>query len=666
MRKSKTFLAGGGLAAAAAVVIGISGAHAVDSVAPSAAPTTTPIKHVVVLYDENESFDHYFATYPNAAKPDGDAAAGEPAFHPKPGTPSVNGLSGPLLTNNPNAANPARLARGQAVTCSQNHGYGPEQKAFDGGLMDKFVENTQGGGCTAGEKGQNIVMDYYDGNTVTGLWNLAQNYALSDNSFSTNFGPSTVGAINLISGETGGVTTGGSIAGSTENNAIIGDPGPSTTQDDCTYAGSTVTLGGKNVGDLLNAKGLSWGFFQGGFRPDTPAAGASPALCTKTHNNVAGVNKLDYIPHHEPFEYYASTANKHHTPPASTSEIGLDGGANHQYDLTDFDAALQNGTLPSVSILKAAGFEDGHPQYSDPLDEQRFIARTLNALENSPEWSSTAVVIAYDDSDGWYDHVASPNVNPSASTSDALSGTGKCGTVKDVGAENARCGYGPRQPLLVISPYAKQNYVDHALTDQSSILRFIEDNWSLGRIGGGSMDAKAGSIQGMFDFTSGAKAPKVFLDPDTGVVTKTVADPTGTSTTPTTTVTTPGATVTTPGATVTTPGATVTTPGKTITTPGKTTKAPKVTASCSAKRSGKRITVSCTTKGATNATKANVRIRLYRGSKLLGTKTAALKNKKAALTLTSKKAWPKATYTLRTTVTQIGGVTSSTKKLALR
>lgn len=662
----KTLFAGGGLAAAgAAVVFGISGAHAVDTVPAASATTATPIKHVVVIYDENISFDHYFATYPDAAKPDGDAALGEPAFHPKPNTPRVNGLTGALLTNNPNVANPQRLARSQAATCSQNHGYGAEQKAFDGGLMDKFVENTQGGGCSAGEKGQNIVMDYFDGNTVTGLWNLAQNYAMSDNSFGTNFGPSTVGAINLVSGDTGGVTSGNNLPNATESGSIIGDPGPSATQDDCTYPGSTVALGGKNVGDLLNQKGLTWGFFQGGFRPTTAATDATPAVCGATHTGVPSVAKSDYIPHHQPFEYYPSTSNRHHTAPASTAEIGRAGQANHQYDLTDFDAALHNGTMPSVSILKAAGFEDGHPQYSDPLDEQRFIARTLSALENSPEWSSTAVIIAYDDSDGWYDHVASPLVNPSASASDALSGTGKCGTVKDPTAEQARCGYGPRQPLLVISPYAKQNYVDHAVTDQSSILRFIEDNWDLGRIGGGSMDAKAGTLDGMFDFTSGARAPKVFLDPDTGVVTKTVADPANTTTLGTT-VTAPGpsTTVTTPGATVTTPGATVTTPA--AVTPPKRVPAPKkVTASCTVKRSGRRVRVSCTTKNATSKTRANVRVRLYRGAKLLGTKTVALKRKKASLTLTSRRAWPRGRYTLRTTVTQIGGITSATRRVTL-
>src|SRR5262249_53612469 len=122
----------------------------------------------------------------------------------------------------------------------------------------------------------------------------------------------------------------------------------------------------------------------------------------------------------------------------------------------------------------------------------------------------------------WYDHVMPPIVNPSAATSDALTGAGKCG---DVPANSTgypdRCGYGPRQPLLVISPYSKVNFVDNTLTDQPSVLKFIEDNWQLGRIGDQSYDAKAGSIAGMFDFNPDhARAPKVFLDPETGVVVK--------------------------------------------------------------------------------------------------------------------------------------------------
>ena len=101
-------------------------------------PTTTPIRHFVLLYQENNSFDHYFGTYPNATNP-----PGEPKFIGDPHTPSINGLlSAGLLTNNPNSANPFRLDRSQEITCDMNHGYKEEQQASNGGLMDKFVEFT--------------------------------------------------------------------------------------------------------------------------------------------------------------------------------------------------------------------------------------------------------------------------------------------------------------------------------------------------------------------------------------------------------------------------------------------------------------------------------------------------------------------------------------------
>ena len=153
---------------------------------------------MIVLFQENISFDHYFATYPNAMN-----LAGERAFQAAPGTPTVNGLTEALLTHNPNKANPVRLSPQQAATCDMDHDYTPEQKAFNGGLMDKFVEDTS---PYADEKGcdANAVMDYFDGNTVTALWNYAQNFAMNDNSFGTTFGPSTPGALNLVSGNTHG------------------------------------------------------------------------------------------------------------------------------------------------------------------------------------------------------------------------------------------------------------------------------------------------------------------------------------------------------------------------------------------------------------------------------------------------------------------------------
>ncbi len=171
--------------------------------------------------------------------------------------------------------------------------------------------------------------------------------------------------------------------------------------------------------------------------------------------------------------------------------------------------------MPAVSFLKAPAYQDGHAGYSDPLDEQTFLVNTINQLEKSSAWSSTAVIIAYDDSDGWYDHVVAPIVSPSQSSADALTSSGLCGKTA-ANVYEGRCGYGPRLPLLVISPYAKQNYVDHALTDQSSILRFIEDNWQVGRIGDHSFDAIAGSLNGFFDFHSRQSNKPLFLDPATG------------------------------------------------------------------------------------------------------------------------------------------------------
>jgi phospholipase C len=374
--------------------------------------------------------------------------------------------------------------------------------------MDKFVEFASGGSCTD----KSIVMDYFDGNTVTALWNYAQHFAMSDNSFGSTFGPSTPGALNLIAGQTHGTITPDS-PGNVANGTIIGDPRP--LYDDCSPATSTKTAlstNNKNVGDLLNAQNITWGWFQGGFKPSSVVNGT--AVCATAHKNIAGATVTDYIPHHEPFQYYTSTANPHHLPPSSVSMIGKTDQANHQYDVSDFWAAVNAKNMPAVSFLKAPAYQDGHAGYSDPLDEQTFLVDTINALQKTPEWKSTAVIIAYDDSDGWYDHVMGPILSQSNTPDDALSGPGACGTAK-AGAYQDRCGYGPRLPLLVISPFAKRNFVDNSLTSQTSILRFIEDNWSLGRIGDQSFDAVAGSLSNLFDFSHPIGA-KLFLDPTTG------------------------------------------------------------------------------------------------------------------------------------------------------
>jgi phospholipase C len=499
-RRHRLFVASlAAIVAAAATVATAAGNSKAD------ATTTTPIKHLVVIFQENVSFDHYFATYPNAANTDGTP------FTARPDTPSVNGLDTSLAApTTPSSTQPFRLSHEQAQTCDQDHGYTHEQQAFDGGLMDRFVETVGKGSPCFGNQdyghGPGIVMGYYDGNTVTALWNYAQAFAMSDNSYDTVFGPSTPGALNLVSGQTHGFAQTSSAV--TANGTVIGDPQPTGDKCDTRDTTTSVDAASRNVGDLLNAKGITWGWFQGGF-----------ADCGASHADAAGVISADYIPHHEPFQYYASTANPQHLPPTSTAMIGKTDQANHQYDLTDFWATVDAGNLPSVSFLKAPAYQDGHAGYSTPLDEQRFLVDTINRLERTSDWQDTAVVILYDDSDGWYDHQMSPIVNQSNDPAhDALLGT-SCGTKPSLiaGGYQDRCGYGPRQPLIVVSPWAKTNYVDHTVTDQSSVLRFVEDNWQLGRIGNFSFDEKAGTLENLFDFSRRGGGPnKLFLDPTTG------------------------------------------------------------------------------------------------------------------------------------------------------
>jgi phospholipase C len=500
----------------------------------SAETTATPVKHLVVIFQENVSFDHYFGTYPNALNPGG----GEPKFKAASGTPAVNGFTDGLLFNNPNflntglngagASNPFRLDRSEASTADQDHNYGPEQQAFHGGLMDGFPKFTGvPGPPPSGQTTNGLVMGYYDGNTVTAYWNYAQNFAMNDNSYGTTFGPSTVGALNLISGQTNGVDdqiNPGSAVVSDGNGGLtdVGDADP--VGDTCSSTTSAIHMSGQNIGDLLNSRGVTWGFFEGGFDLTKVNANGSILCNRSTTSTVTNTNKADYIPHHQPFQYYTTTANLKHTRPTSVKSIGVDGDAgNHQYDINDFFAAVSAGNFPSVSFLKAPGYQDGHAGYSDPLDEQTFVTTVINFLQTQKDWKDTVVIIAYDDSDGWYDHQMSPIMNQSTTSMDQLLGVGNCGdgttALPGVNTEHAqgRCGYGPRLPLLVISPYAKPNFVDHTVTDQSSILRFIEDNWVGGQRIAGSFDSRAGVLTNMLDFKNPHTDP-VILNVNTGEV----------------------------------------------------------------------------------------------------------------------------------------------------
>jgi phospholipase C len=597
--KSRTIISGC-LAAAFAAVTGQ--AVADDWRGPQPGFTATPIKHLVVIFQENISYDHYFGTYPNAMN-----LHGETPFHAFPITPPNNNLVTPLdvdhdfrpiaglhlLTNNPNsnanapaapnntrhngtdASNPFRLSPSQATTADQGHNDMPEQAAYNNGNMDGFPAWTGSAGSAAvgplpppaAVDTKGLAMGYFDGNTVTALWNYAQHYAMSDNSYGAQFGPSSPGAINLVSGQTNGFAATlnvytctppvtllhttheayGDAGGAPSNLTLIGDADPLL--DVCSNpSGDQVSMAGRNIGDLLNAVDVTWGWFEGGFNLQTVNPNGSTGCARFTVATTAlspASASTDYIPHHQPFQYYASTRNPTHARPHSLASVGYSyvpgthtpDPANHQYDTDDFFAALNAGNLPSVTFLKAPGYQDGHAGYSDPTDEQHFIIQVVNALEESRFWSDTTIIIAYDDSDGWYDHQMPAIVNPSLNPAvDVLNAAGVCklGLQQDRPTRTTsldgnfgqpawgRCGYGTRQPLVAISPFARPNYIDHTLTDQTSILKFIEDNWlSRERIQpGGSFDTVAGSLDGMFDFDRYFEFDqnRLILNPSTGAV----------------------------------------------------------------------------------------------------------------------------------------------------
>jgi phospholipase C len=195
-RSRASRLATAGMVLAAALTVPSSGAVLTGWATIGDDRTTTPIKHLVVLFQENVPFDRYFGVYPHALNP-----PGEPRLDPAPSTPTVDGLTQALLTANRNAATPHRLDRAQPNICGSNHGYTAEQRAVDQGRMDRFVQETgnHSPGCDP-----TLGMGYFDGNTVTAFWTYAQHYAIGDNSFGTIYGPSHLGVLNLVSGQTHG------------------------------------------------------------------------------------------------------------------------------------------------------------------------------------------------------------------------------------------------------------------------------------------------------------------------------------------------------------------------------------------------------------------------------------------------------------------------------
>ena len=400
--------------------------------------TATPIKHLVVIFKREHLLRPLFRHLPERAE----TIPHETPFKASRRTPSNNNLVTPLDVDNgfvplagvdlhpttiqtaipsragaPNngsqngagASNPFRLSPAQAVINDQGHNYTPEQEAYNNGLLDGFPAWTGVAGpppnpppAAVATKG--LVMGYYDGNTTTALWNYAQHFAMSDNHFTTTFGPSTPGALNLIAGQNSGFSAFNSHVPSSHQVSdgggsftMIGDGDP--LYDTCSNpAVNQATIAGRNIGDLLNAQGITWGWFEGGFdltvvNPNGTTGCARSNAATQPPFPVS----QDYIPHHQPFQYFASTRNPTHVRPISVAAIGHSlipqtnnpDPANHQYDTARLLRRARGRQPAAVGdvFLKAPAFQDGHAGYSNPIDEQHFVVGPSTRSSRASLWA---------------------------------------------------------------------------------------------------------------------------------------------------------------------------------------------------------------------------------------------------------------------------------------
>jgi phospholipase C len=379
----------------------------------------SPIKHTIVIFQENRSFDNYFGTYPHAE-----------GFLPLPGTPAVNGIPDGAYNSDAKGEKvpPFLLGTDQRKTVDVQHGYEAMISAYNEGLMDKYVEKNN----------KTTPMGHYDYRVLSAYWQYAQHFSLADNWYQPVFGPSTPGALYLVAAQSGNA-----------EKPLKGDSEPA-------YGRSTKGtrwegLRYPNIGDRLSEHKVSWAWYQGGY-----ATGSK------------------YTAHHNPFQYF------------DNYEKGSYKDNVKDYDELEKDIAA--GRLPAVVYVKAKSGEDEHAGGNSLVDTgMEFAVDTVNLIMESQYWHNSAIIITYDESGGFWDHVPPPQVDPGP---DGLQGLG------------------PRIPTLVISPYAKRNYVSHVQYDTTSVLRFIE--WNCGVESLNNRDANAANILDMFDFAHPDYTPYIF------------------------------------------------------------------------------------------------------------------------------------------------------------
>jgi phospholipase C len=408
------------------------------------------LQHLVVIYLENHSFDNLYGEFPGA---DGlsNAAATERQVDAS-GTPfsTLPQVSGsPFPTTLPNAPFPIEdYVPANMRIRDLVHRYYQEQMQIDGGRMDRFA-------LVSDAKGE--VMGFYH----TGPLRLAAeaaNYTLCDNFFHAAFGGSFLNHIWLIAARSPVFPTAPSsiVAQLAADGSLIKDgvvtpdgyavntsftvnqPHPATTPASQLVPNQTFAT----IGDRLSERRISWAWYSGGW-----------------NNALAGNPDPLFQFHHQPFAYFANYAD------------GTAAKAEHLRDEAEFVAAAQVGKLPAVSFVKPLGPQNEHPGYADLLTGEQHVLDLIDAVRNGPDWPTTAIIITYDEHGGFWDHVPPPVID--------------------------RWGPGIRVPTIVISPFAKQHFVDHRRYDTTSILALIENRWGLAPLS--DRDAAADDMANAFE-----------------------------------------------------------------------------------------------------------------------------------------------------------------------
>jgi len=439
------------------VVVGLAGvilaATALIGQHPASAQDSLDrVNHIIVIYQENWSFDSLYGKFPGA---NGFANADPVAIqqvdkdnrpYPTLPQPINRRLTPPAVdsrfpTDLPNEPfNLAHFVQPTEIPGSPIHEFYREQHQINGGKLNKFVAWTDVGG---------LVMSYYDA-TNWPMGRLAQRFTLADNFFHAAFGGSFLNHFWLICACTpvwrdapadqraeldanGFLTRDGRVTpdGFVVNTSFtVNTPHPVIAEARTLVPNQTMPT----IGDRLSEAGVSWAWYSGGWR-----------------DALAGRPDPLFQFHHQPFAFFANYAD------------GMAAKAQHLRDEEDFFRDLAAGRLPAVSFIKPVGADNEHPSYTNPLRGQAHADKIVRAIMNSPVWSDVLIIAAYDENGGRWDHVAPPVVD--------------------------RWGPGTRVPAIIISPFARRGFIDHTRYDTTSILRLIERRWRLQPLG--TRDANA-------------------------------------------------------------------------------------------------------------------------------------------------------------------------------